>query len=86
MFHKLPAMRTTVEITDRQRARLLQLAAERGEKGFSGLVREAIDVYLAGETERRERVATARAALGTLDGEAAEALRESVRRLRERWR
>ena len=39
-------MRTTVEISDSHRARLLKLAADRGEKGFSHLVREALDQYL----------------------------------------
>ena len=36
-------MRTTVEINDRFRARLLQIAAERGEKGFSGMLEEALE-------------------------------------------
>lgn len=39
-------MRTTVEITDSQRVALSTLAAERGLRGFSALVREAIDQYL----------------------------------------
>jgi len=39
---------TTVEIRDRQRAKLFELAARRGEKGFSKLVQEAIDLYLKG--------------------------------------
>jgi predicted DNA-binding protein len=42
----LPPMRTTIEIPDDQRARLLELAARRGEKGFSALVREALELYL----------------------------------------
>ena len=40
-------MRTTVEITDAQRAGLLELAARRGEKGFSRLVQEAVEAILA---------------------------------------
>src|SRR3972149_4767993 len=39
-------MRTTVEITDEQRARLLELAARRGEKGFSKLVQEALERFI----------------------------------------
>ena len=49
-------MRTTVEITSAQRARLLALAARRGDKGFSRLVQEALDAYLgavAGEEAKR---------------------------------
>ena len=45
-------MRTTVELKDKHRAKLLELAARRGQKGFSDLLAEAIDVYL--ETLSRE--------------------------------
>ncbi|MBI3180553.1 MAG: hypothetical protein HYZ28_00165 [Myxococcales bacterium] len=79
-------MRTTIEITDRQRARLLELAAERGEKGFSRLVQEALDQYLEGRLAREERVQEAVAVLGTLSPRAAEALEASVRDIRGRWR
>jgi len=44
---QIRGVRTTVEISDAQRAALLKLAAERGEKGFSRLVGEALDRYLA---------------------------------------
>jgi hypothetical protein len=40
-------MRTTIELDDVHRAALLRLAAERGEKGFSRLVGEAVEAYLA---------------------------------------
>lgn len=79
-------MRTTVEIRDEQRATLLALAAQRGEKGFSRLIQEAIDLYLDGMREREEAIEAARAVLGTLNDRAAEDLRRSVRTLRERWR
>ena len=35
-------MKTTVEITDEHRARLVELAARRREKGFSRIVSEAM--------------------------------------------
>jgi len=81
-------MRTTVEITDAQRARLLQLAASRGEKGFSGLVQEAIDLYLRTQTEssRRARVKAALSVLGTLGDKDVKALTEATRALRRSWR
>ena len=37
------------------RSALLALAARRGEKGFSNLLAEAIDEFLQGEAERRQR-------------------------------
>jgi len=79
-------MRTTVEITDAQRAKLLELAARRGEKGFSAIVRDAIDHYIEESLGRRDLVNRALQTLGTLDDEAATALERSVRDLRSTWR
>jgi len=79
-------MRTTIEITDSQRARLLELAARRGVKGFSQLVQEAVDLYLEQQAGRSEQVRLALAAIGSLDEKGAAALRESVKRSRESWR
>lgn len=81
-------MRTTIEITDDLRARLVALAARRGIRGFSRIVQEALERYLTmeGDSERARRVADALAALGSLPVESAEAMRGRVRRLRSRWR
>jgi hypothetical protein len=79
-------MRTTVEITDAQRAGLLDLAARRGEKGFSRLVQEAVDRFLADEHEGKERVEAALALEGSMTAEAADELTASVARLRSNWR
>jgi predicted transcriptional regulator len=79
-------MRTTIEITDEQRARLLELAARRGEKGFSRIVQEALDRYLSAESLRAERVEAALSVIGSWSDAEAERLRDSVRQLRERWR
>lgn len=40
-------MRTTVEITDEQHRALSAIAHRRGVRGFSTLVQEALDEYLA---------------------------------------
>jgi len=79
-------MRTTVEISDEQRAQLLKLAAQRGEKGFSSLVREALDLYMKQHRARREAVAGALQVRGSFSDEEADALEESVGKLREAWR
>lgn len=65
---------------------MLKMAARRGERGFSGLVREALARYLDEEEERRRRVEAARSAIGSLKDEAGEAFEEAVRSVRERWR
>ncbi len=77
-----------MEISDEQRARLLALAAERGEKGFSRLVQEALDLYLD-EIEGAEREARIRAALsviGSVSEEVAERMSRAHRKLRGSWR
>lgn len=81
-----PGMRTTVELSDEIRARLMEMAARRGERGFSALVEEAVARYLEEEEERRRLAREARSVLGTLSDDDARDLEESVRALRERWR
>jgi hypothetical protein len=44
-------MRTRIEIADEQRTKLLQMAAERGERTCARLVQEAVTLYL----EQKER-------------------------------
>jgi hypothetical protein len=39
-------MRTTIELTDDQRAKLLALAAKRRLRGYSALIQEALERYL----------------------------------------
>lgn len=79
-------MRTTIEITDVQRARLLELAARKGEKGFSNLVRAALDAYL--ETERTQQNTRRRALMvrGGFSDRDADQLRRATRDLRRSWR
>ena len=78
-------MRTTVEISDEHRARLLELAARRGEKGFSSLVRDALDAFLAREAAQEVARRRALSLRGRLSREAP-ALRAHVRRVRASWR
>jgi predicted transcriptional regulator len=79
-------MRTTIELRDDQRAKLLEIAAQEGRKGFSHLIQEAVDLFLDQEAEHREEVTEALALVGSLGPGEADALRERVRSLRERWR
>ncbi len=81
-------MRTTVELSDEHRAKLLALAAQRGEKGYSRVLSDTIAAGLEvlSEREHEERRARALSALGTLSGEEADELEREVRWLREHWR
>jgi predicted transcriptional regulator len=79
-------MRTTIEIRDEHRARLLEIAARRGEKGFSTVVTEAIQLFLEAQIDldkARRRALDARGSLG--EREASE-LREETLRIRANWR
>lgn len=79
-------MRASIEISDEQTAKLRELAARRGEDDFSGLVREAIDLYLARTADQAIRTQEALSVLGSLDESAAEQLERSVRQIRSTWR
>lgn len=79
-------MRTTVETPDEHRARLLQLAAERGEKGFSPLVQEAVKRYIEEIDARTDVLNEALSAIGSMNEQEADHLEESVQRLRKAWR
>ncbi|MCL4821058.1 MAG: hypothetical protein KJ067_18115 [Vicinamibacteria bacterium] len=79
-------MRTTIEMRDDHRAALLQLAAKRGEKGFSSIVAEAISAYLASATATEELLRRAAQLRGSLREDEADEMRASAARLREEWR
>ena len=79
-------MRTTIEIKPEHRARLLELAARRGEKGFSSLVAEAIDAYLENGIKEDRTRKRALALRGKLQRGEAEQLREGVAKIRDFWR
>lgn len=79
-------MRTTVEISDVNRERLLALAARRGEKGFSRLVDEAVSRLLAEETRREDARRVALALRGTLSARDADELGQRTSQVRTSWR
>ncbi|MBI2883464.1 MAG: hypothetical protein HYY11_06115 [Candidatus Methylomirabilis oxyfera] len=85
-------MRTTIELTDDQRARLLALAAKRRLRGYSVLIHEALERYLEEPPNGgRARAATkaaraARKVRGTLSEAEAEQMRRRIAELWKRWR
>jgi len=79
-------MRTTIELNDESRARLLEIAARRGEKGFSALVNEAVDQFLETAAADAQRRRAALGLRGQLGHEDARHLRAATQALRESWR
>jgi hypothetical protein len=79
-------MRTTVELKPEHRGALLALAARRGHKGFSAVLEEAVESYLAGEADRELHRRELLSLAGSLSKPEAEGLRRATRKLRENWR
>jgi len=85
-------MRTTIELTDDLRARLLALAAKRKLRGYSTIVREVLERHLdeapeEGRTGRGAKAArVARRVRGSLSKAEADRMRRRIERLWERWR
>jgi hypothetical protein len=79
-------MRTTIEIKPEHRAELLELAANRGEKGFSSVVAEALDLYLESQASRTRAIRRALQLKGSLGVSEASVLRDRTAMIREEWR
>ncbi|MBP7570212.1 MAG: ribbon-helix-helix protein, CopG family [Acidobacteria bacterium] len=79
-------MRTTIELKDEHRARLLEIAARRGAKGFSALIEEAVELYLEAADASEARRKAALALRGRLSPRDANGLRAAAAALRESWR
>jgi metal-responsive CopG/Arc/MetJ family transcriptional regulator len=81
-------VRTTIEIDDDIRLELLRIAAERGEKGYSGVINEVLRKGLRdeGQEERERKAAVIRSLKGSISEESAEAMHASVRETRTQWR
>jgi predicted CopG family antitoxin len=83
-------MRTTIEISDDTLRKLRELAASRGERGYSRIIEEALGVYfgasLRGPGDNRTREERLRALEGSISDEEAEELKEKIRESRRRWR
>jgi predicted transcriptional regulator len=79
-------VRTTIELKPELRARLVELAARRGEKGISSVIAEAVEVYLAGSTEQERFRKRALRLRGTLPHDEARRLQQSSGTPRQFWR
>jgi len=78
-------MRTTIELKDSHRAALLGIAGRRGVKGFSEIIAEAVEAYLASHGDTGARRA-ALAVRGSLSAAEARDLERRTRAIREHWR
>lgn len=79
-------MRTTIELSDEHRAKLVELSVRRKQKGFSALIAEALDSYLEDAGIEQAKIRRALAVCGTLPGDEAGQMRRYTRKLRQSWR
>jgi metal-responsive CopG/Arc/MetJ family transcriptional regulator len=81
-------MRTTIEIDETKLRRLREMAARRGEKGYSRLIDEALERYLSdsGAVAGDERMANLLALAGTWSDADAEEVRGRIAESRKHWR
>jgi hypothetical protein len=79
-------MRTTIELTETQRAELLRIAAQRGMKGFSPLVQEALDAYLEKEASRHSLIQAALSLKGSFSEIEADEFEDRTKSIRKNWR
>ena len=79
-------MRTTIEIKAAHRAKLLELAARRGEKGFSSVIAEALDSYFRGNGSGDHVRKRALRLRGSLNRKDADHLRRETQTIRKHWR
>ena len=81
-------MRTTIEIADDKLRSLREIAARRGEKGYSKIIDEALEAYLVARdtNESEERESLAEELEGAWGPERAEEVRRRVAESRAEWR
>ena len=72
-----------LELSDEQRAELLRLAAQRGLKGFSPLIQEALDHFLRDEVARKSLVEAALKTRGSLSESDADDLEQTAKTLED---
>lgn len=80
------SMRTTIEMKPEHRAQILELAASRGEKGFSSVVAEALELYLKAQHDRKNSIKGALALRGCLKESEAADLLAGTQKIRSNWR
>ncbi len=79
-------VRTIIEMKPEHRSRVLELAGSRGEKGFSTVVAEALELYLEAEKDRTNAIRNALALRGSINQAEATAILAKTRKIRTTWR
>jgi len=78
-------MRTTIEISDKNRSILLSLAAQRGLRGYSRILEEALDYYIEHRLKNTPEKENILKMKGSWRGEEARKTRARLNEVRENW-
>ena len=79
-------MRTTIEISDKHRSILLSLAAQKGLRGYSPIIQEALDYYFEHQIEATNKKADILKMKGSWKTEDIKETRSKLIELRENWK
>lgn len=79
-------MRTTIEISDKHRSILLALAAQKGLRGYSGIIGEALDYYIEHQRKTAKKKSKILKMERTWNVEETEEIRSNLAELRENWK
>ena len=79
-------MRTTIEISDRHRSILMSLAAQKGLRGYSGIIKDALDYYIAHQTRAADIKKDILKMKGSWKAEETKEIRSKLIELRENWK
>ena len=78
-------MRTTIEISDKHRSILLSLAAQKGLRGYSTIIQEALDLYIARQTRSENTKMDVLKMKGNWRKNETEEVKQNLAELRKNW-
>jgi len=78
-------MRTTIEISDKNRGILLSLAAQRGLRGYSSLIEEALEFYIEHRLKNAAEKADILKMKGSWKTGETKRIKANLNELRENW-
>ena len=79
-------MRTTIEVSDRHRMILLSLSAERGLRGYSSIIQEALDYYIEHQIRTKDAKRDILKMKGSWKTEETKKVKSKLTELRENWK
>ena len=79
-------MRTTIEVSDRHRIILLSLSAQRGLRGYSGIIQEALDYYIEHQIRTKDSKRDILKMKGSWETEETKKIKSKLTELRENWK